>query len=261
MKRMTLNRENSSRLGMVGQTANDSDVLKRLQFVVHMPAYRRNLGQALKEVELILRGSPNQPDALILKGQILWQLDRIRSAWKCFSHVTQTVGPQKGRAHLERARILYAVMARNKAALKESTLALRRIGNDSSDRAELWLLRGKILGALHREKAALRAFLTALSFCPDSIEIHDCIGRSYLILGNPRRALSNINKALHLTNASGEMTDTDKGYLLEFKAQALMDLGKLREALGLAKRGLKRFKNRGVRAGLLRIIRLAEGHR
>lgn len=126
-----------------------------------------DLWEANDCVNRALRMKPNEPEAWILKSQILTALDDDAAALAA-SEMAMRRAPRSAEAHYVRAAVL-ADMERYVEALKGVERSFRHCGSD-----EEWLLedlyyeKASILDALDRADEAMATFEAGLKRCPDS---------------------------------------------------------------------------------------------
>ena len=197
--------------------------------------------RALQRIERALRLKPDDPDALVLKGRILFRLDRVRESWNCYG---RALALDRGcsQAYLGRASILYGLVEDNKRALQEVSKALRYAGRDRWERFEALRLRGHVLSALDREREALRYYRAALKLRPKDPEILWNLGQSLLLENKPKRALRYLEKALRILNDQEHPDKVDLGLVIGSKTEALNALGKHTEALKIVEDGIKHVR-------------------
>jgi tetratricopeptide (TPR) repeat protein len=126
-----------------------------------------DLWEANEYVNRALRLRPNEPEAWILKSQILSSLDDDPAAMAAAEMAVRRA-PRSAEAHYVRAAVL-ADLERYPDALKAVERAFRHMGTDDDWLLEdLYYEKAAILDALDRADEAMATFETGLKRCPES---------------------------------------------------------------------------------------------
>lgn len=208
--------------------------------------------RALHTIQRAIRLAPDRAEALILKGRILFQMDRVRGAMRCYEEATR-LDPTSGEGFLERARVWYAIPQDYRRALREVRKALARARGDRWVRIEALRLQGHILSALDRDQESVASYRAALRVGPNDPKTYWNIGENFLIGGQPQRALRYFDRALRILEAKRKPDQRDLGFTILSKAEALNALGRPREALRVIDRGLRHVVD-GVSREALRAL-------
>lgn len=186
---------------------------------------RGQFAEAIKLYDQVLLFSPEDFDALHLKGLALYQIGRAEDAVKLLTKAIQKK-PSVAQAYNNRGLALQA-LAKRDDALRDYGKAVQL----KRDYAEALYNQGNVLREMGRLNEAGDAYAKALALNPAIPEFHNGIG----VLQKDRKdwqgALRNFDKALSLRPA----------YLdaLVNRANALRELGSLDEALETFNRALK----------------------
>lgn len=215
----------------------------------HLFAYEGKLTIALQKIDQALRISPTNTEALVIKGRVLFHSDRTEEALRCFDRAI-SIDSACGEAFLERARILYAVRQENKKALREVRRALARAGRARWVKVEALRLQGHILAALEQDDQAIASYRAALRLKPKDAHTRRALSDTLLTVGQPAKALRELDRALQILNAEKTPNHLDLGFTAASKAEALNALGRHFEALRVIEIGLKQVRNRISREGL-----------
>ena len=126
-----------------------------------------DLWDANEYVNRALRSRPSEPEAWILKSQILSSLDDDPAALAAAEMAVRRA-PRAAEAHYVRAAVL-ADLERYHEALKAVERAFRHMGPDDAWLLEdLYYEKAAILDALDRADEAMATFETGLKRCPES---------------------------------------------------------------------------------------------
>src|SRR5436190_10007839 len=126
-----------------------------------------DLWEANDQVNRALRLKPSEPEAWVLKSQILSSLDDDPAALAAAEMAVRRA-PRSAEAHYVRAAVL-ADMERYPDALKAVERAFRHSGPDDDWLLEdLYYEKAAILDALDRADEAMGVFETGLKRCPES---------------------------------------------------------------------------------------------
>lgn len=197
--------------------------------------------KALQKIEEALRLVPNHVGALVIKGRILFHLDRVQAAMQCYDNAI-AIDPKCSEGFLERARILYALNQENRKALREVKKALTRAGQDRWVKVQALRLQGEILSALDRNGAALASYQAALRVSPKDGETHAALGEAFLAMGHPAKALPHFDFALRKLQRERHPNQTTLALTFHGKGEALNALGRHHDALEVIEAGLRRVK-------------------
>lgn len=207
----------------------------------HLYACLDRPAKALQKIEQALRRVPDHVGALVIKGRILFQLDRVQGAMQCYDNAI-AIDPKCCEGFLERARILYAVRQENRRALREVRKALTRTGRDRWVRVKALCLQGTILSALDRDREALASYRAALRVNPKNGETHGALGETFLGMGHPAKALPHFDIALRKLQQEKHPNQTTLALTFHGKGEALNGLGRHRDALKVIEAGLRQVK-------------------
>lgn len=186
---------------------------------------RGQFADAIKLYDQVLLFSPDDFDAMHLKGLALYQLGRAEEAVKQLTKAIQKK-PSVAQAYNNRG-LAFQALAKRDDALSDFSKAIQL----KRDYAEALYNQGNVLREMGRLNEAGDAYAKALALNPTIPEFHNGIG----VLQKDRKdwqgALRNFDKALSLRPA----------YLdaLVNRANALRELGSLAEALETFNRALK----------------------
>ena len=197
--------------------------------------------KALKKIERVLDFSPNHVEALIIKGRILFQLDRLSSAMECFNKAI-LIDPKCAEGYIERARYLYGIKQENKKALLEVRKALRYAGRGRWVKVYALSLQGDILSSLDRDKEALASYQAALKINPKDEDTLSSLGSTLLGMEQPAKALPYLDKALRELRKERYPDPAILELAFEEKVEALNALAKHKEALKVCEEGLGMLK-------------------
>ncbi len=126
-----------------------------------------DLWEANEHINRALRLKPNEPEAWILKSQILSSLDDDAAALAAAEMAVRRA-PRSAEAQYVRAAVL-ADMERYPDALKSLERAFRFLGEDDEWLLEdLYYEKGAVLDAIGRQDEALATYEAGLKRCPDS---------------------------------------------------------------------------------------------
>ena len=126
-----------------------------------------DLWEANEHVNRALRCRPLEPEAWILKSQILSSLDDDPAALAASEMAVRRM-PRSAEAHYVRAAVL-ADLERYAEALKAVERAFRHMGADDDWLLEdLYYEKAAILDALDRAEEAMATFEAGLKRCPES---------------------------------------------------------------------------------------------
>jgi tetratricopeptide (TPR) repeat protein len=230
--------------------ANSVVVRRLIDEADHLYACQGRLGRALRKIEQALRLEPGNAEALVVKGRILFDLDRpARQAMACFDQAI-SIDPTFSQAFLERSRMLYGLKKDNIAALRNARKALALAGRDRWVRLEALRLQGHVLAEINREREAIASYRAALRVSPKDARTHWSLGESLLIQGQARRALRSFNQALHILGRQRDPDQMILGFTIGSKAEALNALGRHHEALQVVEAGLRRVADKIARRTL-----------
>ena len=157
----------------------------------HLFACLHRPKQALKKINQALSISPDHVEGLVIKGRILFQLDRLKEAWAC-SKTALSINPKFGEAYIERARMLYGIKQDFKKALVEVKKALKYAGRDRWVRAYALGLKGDVLEELDQTREALKCYVEAQRLNPKDDHTHWSLGNA--LSGNCQIILSLYNQ-------------------------------------------------------------------
>jgi tetratricopeptide (TPR) repeat protein len=205
--------------------------------------------KALRKIEQALKIDPKNTQALIIKGRILFQLNRTKEALKSFDHAI-SIDPKCSEAYLERARYYYALKQDNSRALEEVSKALSLAKGDQWVKFDGFRLKGNILGALDNDYEALKAFRIAIKLEPRNAEVHCDLADSLAILGQSKNALKHYDIALQIVTSKSRQEPHDTGDVIYRKVLTLNELGMYDNSLSLIEWGLKRIRGKNVRKDL-----------
>jgi tetratricopeptide (TPR) repeat protein len=205
--------------------------------------------RALHKIEQALEINPKDTRALVIKGRILFQLNRTKEALKSYDQAI-TIDPKCSEAYLERARYYYALKQDNRRALQEIAKALSFAKRDQWIKFEGLRLRGNILGALDRDYEAIKAFRTAIKLGPRSAEVHCDLADSLAVLGWAKKALKHYDIALQIATSNSEQDAYETGDIIYRKVLTLNRLGLYDNSLCLIEWGLKRIRGKNARKDL-----------
>jgi len=214
------------------------DEADRLHFCEHRST------KALSRINKALRLAPEHTEALVLRGRILFWLDRAREAMHSFDQAIQ-INPKCADAYYERGRFRYALWKDYPTALRESREAIRYAGHDRRVKVEALQLQGDVLSAMGRYGDALSSYRKALKTNPHDAGTHWSLGSTLLAMGQPTKALPSLDKALRLLRGAKNPDPLDWEFAIAEKAEALEALGKHRAALRVMELGLTRAKGSG----------------
>jgi len=214
------------------------DDADRLHFCEHRST------KALSRINKALRLAPEDTEALVLRGRILFWLDRPREAMQSFDQAIQ-INPKCADAYLERGRLRYALWKHYPTALRELREAIRYAGHDRWVRVRALQIQGHVLSELDREGDAVSSYRKALKINPHQADIQWALGSTLLTMGQPEKALPFLDKELRRLRAAKNPDPMDWESAIAEKAQALEALGKHRSALRVIERGLARAKGSG----------------
>jgi tetratricopeptide (TPR) repeat protein len=153
-----------------------------------------DLWEANEHINRALRIKPTEPEAWILKSQILSSLDDDPAALAA-SEMAVRRAPRSAEAHYVRAAVL-ADMERYHDALKAIERAFRHSGPDDDWLLEdLYYEKAAILDALDRADEAVSTFEAGLKRCPESALLkagleplrRERIRRSFVVIPGGRR--------------------------------------------------------------------------
>ena len=126
-----------------------------------------DLWDANEYVNRALRGRPSDPEAWMLKCQIMSALEDDAAALAA-AEMALRRAPRSAEAHYWRAAVL-ADMERYADALKAIERAFRNLGDDDDWLLEdLYYEKGAVLDAIGRQDEALATYEAGLKRCPDS---------------------------------------------------------------------------------------------
>jgi tetratricopeptide (TPR) repeat protein len=126
-----------------------------------------DLWEANEYVNRSLSARPSEPEAWILKSQILSSLDDDHAALAAAEMAVKR-SPRASEAHYVRAAVL-ADLERYREALKAVERAFRHMGQDDDWLLEdLYYEKAAILDALDRADEAVTTFEAGLKRCPES---------------------------------------------------------------------------------------------
>lgn len=227
---------------MTDKLEKDKKIERLIEEVDHLYACLNHQKEALEKVEQILRLDPNNTEAIVFKGKILFALDRsVQESMTCFDQAI-TLDSKCSEAYLQRARMYYVIYKDLKKALREIKKAQSFAGKDQWLEVESLLLKGKILSELDQEDKALASYHAALKLRPDDKEIQGALGSTLLGMGNPAEALLYLKTSLKGIKkkrcVDQEMLDLRYSDL----AEALSALGKYEDALAIIEEGLEILK-------------------
>lgn len=221
-----------ARASMVERIIDDAD---RLYADMH------KFGPALKKIERALSLAPNHAGSLVIKGRILFQLDRVREALKCFD-LAISADRNCAEGYLERGRILYALKQKNKKALIQVRKALKLAGRDRWVKGEALRLLGHILSDLGRDREALSSYRAALRSNHEDEATHWSLGTTLFGLDQPAKALLHLDMALSLLLKEKKPDQVRLDLRFSDKAEALNALARHDEALQVIEAGLRKLK-------------------
>lgn len=202
---------------------------------------------ALLCVSRALRIYRTSAQALVLKGKILVQLDRVGEALKAFTEAI-SADARSPDAFCERGRVLFAVRKHNRRALRDVNTALRLARGRRSLRADALRLRGHIVDALGDHAAAIAAYRASLRAVRTDYQTYEALGDTLLLVGRPRLALRAFDVAVSVLSRRQDATDQDVGLLLIAKAEALSELKDHLGALRTVEAAYQRVKDPQTRA-------------
>lgn len=205
--------------------------------------------RALSRIEQALRLRPKDAEALVLKGRILFWMDRVREAVSCYGRAIRS-DPRCGEAFLERARVLYGVTQDHRRALREVQRALALAGRNRWLKVEALRLQGHILAGLDRDREAMASYRTAWKIQPKSPEMTWNLGETLLLMGRAKRAVRYFDAALKLLASQRSPDSQLLGFALGSKAEALRALGRPDQALRFVDKGLRQVKDASARVHL-----------
>lgn len=205
--------------------------------------------RALHRIEQALKIDAKNTRALIIKGRILFQLNRTKEALKSYDQAI-LIDPKCSEAYLERARYYYALKQDNSRALEDISKALSLAKGDQWVKFDGFRLKGNILGALDRDYEALKAFRTAIKLKPKNAEVHCDLADSLAILGQSKKALKHYDIALQIVTSKSNQDPYDTGDVIYRKVLTLNKLGMFDNSLSLIEWGLKRIRGKNVRKDL-----------
>ncbi len=207
---------------------------------------------ALGKITKALKLRPDDAEALVIRGRILFFLDKTRSAQECFKRAV-AIAPKYSQGYLELARGDYGLGRNPKQALRNTDKAVRFAANNF-EKAEALRLKGLVLSALDRDDEATRCLRKALQIRPRDPEILWDLGDNLINEGKPQAALKHVDKALGVISRRRESRRMDLGFVLASKVEALNTLGRHKEAVRLAEIGLKQARDKDSKI-VLRALR------
>ncbi len=227
---------------MVNKRKKNKEIENLIEEVDHLYACLNRQKEALKKIEHVLRLDPNNTEAIVFKGKILFALDRsVQESMTCFDQAI-TLDPKCGEAYLQRARMYYVIYKDSKKAFREIKKALSFAAEDQWLEVESLLLKGNILSELDQDDKALASYHAALKLRPEDEDIQWSLGSTLLGMSNPAEALPYLRAALEgiKKNRYVDQVTLDLGY--SDLAEALTALGKHQEALVMIEEGLEKLE-------------------
>jgi len=209
----------------------------------------RNLKKALKVIEKALHLSPTNTEALVIRGRILFHLDRTQEALICYDKAI-LLDSKCAEAFLERTRFFYALKRDYKRALQEVRKALKHSKKDRWVRGEALRLQGNILSELNRNREALESHQAAVAVMQRNVDARCDLADSLSAVGQFKKAIAQFNTALRLVVTRRIPDPKDLTDVIYRKTLVLNEMGKYAESLKLLERGSKQVKTRNARKDL-----------
>ena len=150
----------------------------------------RNLGEAVRLFDAVLRAEPKHVGALNLMGVVLTQIGRVAEAETYFSRALQYHPPSNVTLH--NYGLALRALNRPADALQRFSEALKL--NPSV--AETWIHRGGTFGDLHRFEEAIADFDKAAALNPNFAGALQNKGKALLALGRGDAALAAFDRAV-----------------------------------------------------------------
>lgn len=201
---------------------------------------RVSLRAALQKVEEALRIQPRNAGALLKKGRIMWDLDRISQAWDCFTEAAKNE-KTRGDALLERATISYATRRDGRRALRDINTALRYLRDKPRKRLYAHRLRARILGSVNRGTDAMASYRIALQIDPNDPETLSDLGGEALAAGRPAVALRYLEQAIRSFKRRPSSSGIGLDFAIESQADALIALDRKLAAFRVLNREMDRI--------------------
>lgn len=155
-------------------------------------ACRGAFAEAQRELEAIIRKSPDDAKAIHLLGLMLAAQGKLQEGTECFKHLVSTV-PQYADARVSLGMAL-GDAGNLEAAVAEYREALRLRPGLFQARTNL----GIALAQLGRYQEAAEILQGALAYAPGDPELHYHFGMTLLNLGQPRAAAAEFGETLRL---------------------------------------------------------------
>lgn len=197
----------------------------------HLYACEHKHAKALTKINEALRHDPDCVAALVLRGRILFQLNRLREMQQSYDKALR-IDPRCSEVFLERAKVSSAIRQDYRTALREVEKALRYAGRSRWIRARALWLKGNVLADLERNQEALRCYRKGLRLNPKDYDMHFALGNALVGMKHPAKALPHLRRALTLLQSERSPNPSILELFLGTYAEVLNALGRHRSALG-----------------------------
>ncbi len=220
------------------------DVALLIDDADHLYACEGKLGRALQKINRALRLEPDNTEALIIKGRILFARDRVREAMQCYEQAI-AVNPRCSEALLERGRVWYAIKQDYNVALRDVEKALLYAGRDRWVKVRALCLKGNVLFALDKDREALDCFKKALKLNPKDRMANSSLGDALFAMEEPQNALPYLEKAFRLVKHEKTPSEFEIELTISSLAEAFNALGYNKRAVRLLETNLPRARGWG----------------